>query len=369
MAITTVGLNDAKAVKRWSAKLMVDIGKKAYFTKKFMGDGPDSPYPIQRLTDLESEAGDQISFDLSMQLKQEPTEGDDTLEGNEEALIDFTDTVYIDQARHGVNAGGRMTRKRTLHNLRTIARNRLSDYWSRVFDEQFFMYLSGGPNTSDKSANYIFKASYTGRGNNAFTAPDADHIVYGDGTTKATVTAAGVVTADLISKVKTKADVQGGGSDGLSELRPIMVEGEEHHCLVMHPWSAFDLRTASGASNWLELQKAAAGATGNKSAIFKGALGLHDGVVLHSHKSVIRYGDYGAGSNVDASRALFLGAQAGVIAFGSPGSGLRFDWHEETDDRGNQLVVTSNVIFGIKKCQFNSDDFGIISVDVAAAAP
>jgi hypothetical protein len=46
--------------------------------------------------------------------------------------------------RGGVNAGGRMTRKRTLYDLREIAK-RESEYWARVFDELLFMYLLGQP--------------------------------------------------------------------------------------------------------------------------------------------------------------------------------------------------------------------------------
>lgn len=369
MAITTVGTNDPKAVKRYSAMLMVDIGRESYFTSTMMGEGADAPLPIQRLTELESAAGDKISFDLSMQLKQRPTPGDDRLEGREEKLIDYTDEVYIDQLRHGVNCGGRMSRKRTLHDLRQIGRARLREYWARVFDELIFMYLSGGPNTSEYSGNYIFDETYTGHAGNAFQAPDSDHIVYGDGSGKGSLTTGGTMTANLISEVMTKAEVQGGGSDGLSELRPIRVSGQSHHVLLMHPWAKYDLRTAAGASNWLEIQKAAAGAVGNKSPIFTGAMGMHDGVILHSHKSCIRYHDYGVGGDVDATRALFMGAQAAVLAFGSPGNGFRFDWIEDTDDRQNQLVVTSACMLGCKKVQFNSKDFGMFSVDVAAAAP
>jgi N4-gp56 family major capsid protein len=95
--------------------------------------------------------------------------------------------------------------------------------------------------------------------------------------------------------------------------------------------------------------------------------------VLHKHRAVIRYSDYGAGLNVAASRALFLGKQAGVLAFGSEGSGLRFGWHEESRDNGNQAVITTSSIFGTKKTAFTIDgtsrDFGVISIDVAAADP
>lgn len=367
MAQTIVGLNDAKAVKKWSGELAVDTARKSYFNKKFMGVGPQSGMPIQLITALENDAGDNITYDLSLQLRMAPIEGDAILEGNEENLNFYSDSLYIDQARQGVNVGGKMTRKRTLHDLRAVAKARQSEYWSRMFDELFFMYLSGarGVNT-----DFIFPVGYTGRANNAFSAPDATHLMFQGSVTKATLASTNKMDLASIDRALTKARVMGGGTTGVPQIQPIMVEGEEHYVLVMSPWQEYDLRTSStSAGSWLDIQKAAAAAEGRKSPIFKGALGMYNDVVLHTHKAVIRFSDYGSGGNVAAARALFLGEQAAVCAFGSSGSGMRFDWHEEMEDRGNQLVVTTSSIFGIKKCTFNSLDFGVIALDTAAADP
>lgn len=370
MAQTIVGLNDAKAVKRFSAFLAHDTARKSYFNKKFMGEGEEAEAPIQLLRKLENEAGEQVSYDLVMQLKMEPVEGDNTLEGKEEDLSFYSDSVYIDQARGGVNTGGRMTRKRTIHDLRKIARVKQSDWWSRVFDELLFMYLSGARGVN---SDFIFGTGYTGRANNAFVAPDSSHIIYGDGSSKATLTASGKMSTTVIERAVTKASTLGGGSSGIPALSPIMVDGEEHYVMLMHEFSAYDLRTSTSTGQWLDIQKAAAGAEGRNSPIFKGSLGKLNNVVLHSHRAVIRFSDYGAGSNVAAARALFLGRQAGVCAFGNSGSGLRFGWHEESRDNGNQAVITTSSIFGIKKTAFTiagtSRDFGLLSVDVAAADP
>ena len=93
--------------------------------------------------------------------------------------------------------------------------------------------------------------------------------------------------------------------------------------------------------------------------------------ILHSHESVIGFSDYGAGSpgTLPARRALMFGRQAGVMAFGSPGDGMRFSWHEELEDRGNQLIVGSDTIVGVKKSRFNSKDFGVLAIDTHAANP
>lgn len=84
MSKTIVGLNDPKAVRKFSQALFVDVGRTSYFNKKFVGVGTEAQTPIQRLTSLENEAGDSISYDLVMQLRGSPTEGDAILEGNEE---------------------------------------------------------------------------------------------------------------------------------------------------------------------------------------------------------------------------------------------------------------------------------------------
>lgn len=367
MAKTIIGLNDAKAVKKFSVGLAVDTAKKGYFSKKFMGKGEEASMPIQMLPHLESDAGEQITYDLSLQLKMEPVEGDDILEGKEEDLKFYTDNVYIDQARCGVNTGGRMTRKRTLHDLRVVARRRQSDWWARCFDELFFMYLSGA---RGMNGGFLFPLAYTGRANNAFTAPDTDHIIYSGGAvSKADLDATDKISAGVIDRCVARATMMGGGTEEVPQIQPIMIDGEEHYVLVMTPWDEYNLRVETGAAGWLEMQKAAAGAEGRKSPIFKGGLGMHNNVVLHSHKSAIRFTDYGAGANVAASRSLFLGEQAAVCAFGSPGTNLRFDWNEETRDNGNQVVITTNSIFGVKKTTYNSKDYGVIAVESAAADP
>lgn len=260
-----------------------------------------------------------------------------------------------------------MTQKRTLHDLRKVAKSRQSEYWARLFDEQFFMYLSGARGVN---ADYIFPTSYTGRANNAFNAPDSDHLLYGGAaSSKATVAATDKMDLTLIDKAKTRASMMGGGTEGKPQVQPIMVDGEEHFVVVMNPWQEYDVRTNSGTGQWLDIQKAATTAEGKANPIFRGSLGMYNNVVLHSHKAVVRFDDYGSGNNVKAARALFLGEQAGVCAFGSPGTGMRFDWHEEMQDRGNQVVITTSSIFGVKKTRFNSMDFGLISLDTAAKDP
>ena len=377
MARTIVGVNDAKSVKRWAGLLAYDTSQKSYFNQRFMGRGAEAEVPIQILADLETDAGEQIAYDLLAELKMAPVEGEDILEGKEESQKFYTDTIYIDQARCGVNTGGRMTRKRTLHNLREKAKRQQSGWWGRLQDELLFIYLSGarGVNT-----NFLLPLGYTGRANNALVAPDSNHLMYGgNATAKTNMTgeAAGVTGSDafdlrLIDRAKTKADSQGGGATGIPVLQPCKIDGNETFVCVMHTFQEDDLRANTATGQWMDIQKAAAGAEGRNSPLFKGALGMYRGCILHSHRNVIRFSDYGVGANIEAARALFLGSQAAVMAFGSPGTNLRYDWHEETRDNGDKVVISTSSIFGVKKVSFNTDvgmqDFGVIALDTAAAS-
>ena len=363
MASTIVPFGDPKAQKKWSGQLFVDILQKSYFDRKFVGT--DDNAPIQRLTELESGPGDKVSFDLSVQLRGKPTYGDNRADGNEEQLKFFTDEVLIDQMRHPVSAGGRMTRKRTAHDLRKIAKNRLSDYWAKFIDELHFIYLSGARGINE---DYIEATDWTGHAGNPIQAPDSGHLLFGgSATAKNTLTATDTMSRALIEKAAVKARMMRSLDPNAANMMPVMINGEAHYVCVMSPFQEYDMRTRD-AAGWLEIQKAATTAEGKNNPIFKGGLGMINNVVLHSHESVVRFNDYGAGSNVKAARALFMGRQAGVVAYGTEG-GLRYTWKEEMKDYDNEPTVIAGTILGVKKSRFNGKDFGILSLDTAAKDP
>ena len=97
MATTEFGVNDPLAVKVWSKKLSSEAYRKT-FIGKFIGKGEDSL--IQEKVDLKKSAGDKITCGLNIQLTGEGIQGDATLEGNEEALEFYDDSLFVNQLRH-----------------------------------------------------------------------------------------------------------------------------------------------------------------------------------------------------------------------------------------------------------------------------
>jgi N4-gp56 family major capsid protein len=364
MTQTTIPFGDPRAMLRWANILSVDALSKSYFSKKFVGTDENSV--IQQKTELESDAGDKVFFNLSVQLKGRPTPGDQRVKGREENLRFYTDAVQIDQLRHPVSAGGRMTRKRTAHDLRKVAKDRLGDYWSEYLDQFMFIYLAGARGINQ---DFYEPLDYTGFASNPLQAPDSQHQIYGGAaTSKASLIASDVMSRDLVEKANTTAGMIRALDPDASNMVPVSMDGESRYILLMSLYQEYTIRTTTTGSGWLEIQKAAAGKEGNNSKLFQGSLGMINNVILHSHKSVVRFSDYGAGSNLPASRALFMGRQAGVVAYGTPG-GARFMWEEEIDDYGNEPVVVAGLIFGFKKTRFNNRDFGVMSIDTSSPTP
>lgn len=361
MPQTLVNSGDVKAIKKWSASLAKAVNAKSYWGRRFVGRSED--YIVQQLTDLESDAGELIQYDLVMDLNGQPTVGDDRLKGKEENLRFFSDQVLIDQQRKAVSGGARMARKRTRHSLPDLAKDRGSDYWARWNDGMLTIYLSGARGVD---GNLKQPLTWTGHAQNPLQAPDADHIVYGgSATSKASLTASDKVTRLLIERLQTYASMIRSVSEDNINLNPVSIDGDDYFVFLMNPYCAFDLRTGD-TTGWLEMNKALVQGGDRSNPIFKSGLGMLADTVLHKHSSVVRFSDYGAGSNVLAARNLFLGRQAGVIAYGGS-QGARYQWIEEKDDYDNVTGIASGCILGVKKTRFNGRDFGVIAADTAAA--
>jgi N4-gp56 family major capsid protein len=369
MTSTVIPVNDAKAVNRWSASLFVDIARESFYDNTMVGQGENAMAPFIALTDLESKAGDTIKYDLNLQLKGRPVHGDTRITGTEEGLRFASDEVKIDLIGKSVSAGRTMSQKRTLHSLRSVGRDRQRDYWARLGDEYKSIYLSGARGINE---DFVEGTDFTGFAGNAIAAPSASHHLFGGSATAFNgITSADVFDLRVIDRAKAISKTMGGGSTNIPRIRPMKFNGKERFVCVMHPFQEYSLRTSTATSQWLDIQKAAAGAEGQASPIFRGGLGMYNDTVLQVHDTVIRFNTAGASTDLPAARALFMGRQAGVIAWGSPGSGQRIKWREDLEDRGRELVITAEQIIGVKKTRFTVDgtarDFGVMAIDTYAA--
>lgn len=132
MSKTEFGVNHPLAVKVWSKSLAAEAFRRTYIGK-FIGQDEDSL--IMEKVDLKKSAGDKITCGLNVQLQGDGVQGDATLEGNEEALQFYDDSLFIDQLRHATRTKGRMTEQRVPYNLRNVSKNRLADWAAQRMDQ------------------------------------------------------------------------------------------------------------------------------------------------------------------------------------------------------------------------------------------
>lgn len=346
MAVTSYGVNNPLAVKLWAKKLFVEALKETFL---YRFTGSDSGSIIQIKPETNKGAGDRITQGLRMQLTGDGVQGDGTLEGNEEALTTYTDNIFIDQLRHAVRSAGKMSEQRVPFSVRAEAKDGLKDWWADRIDTWGFNQLCG----------YTAQTDTRFTGNQAAIAPDATHQMWVGGVANdQLLTSANVFNLNYIDRCVERALT-------LSPMiRPVMVNGEKKYVMFLHPYQVYDLRTTTSDGQWLDIQKAAmTGGQITKNPIYTGALGEYNGVILHQATRVTQ----GVNSSTNAAittvrRAVFCGAQAGLMGYGQDSSDGEMSWVEELFDYGNQLGVSAGMIAGLKKTRFNSLDFSTIVV-------
>lgn len=344
MAKTNFAVNDPLSNKLWAKKLFAEALKATRFSQ-FVGDGSSSL--VQRKDETSKAAGDKITVGLRMQLTGEGIQGDQVLEGNEESLVTYSDSVLLDQLRHAVRTAGEMSQQRVPFSVRAESMSGLRDWWAGRLDECFFNQLAG---------NTAYSSSQTTRtGNNATIAPSTTRIVVANNNdAEVSLTTTAVLKLTDIDRLVTKAKT------ATPLIRPIRTDGEDLYVMFIHPQTSYQLRRdASTAGNFIDIQKAAMqGGKISDNPIFTGASWMYNNVVVHESVRVPL-----VPSQTAYYRNIFCGAQAMLLAFGQRKGGDAegpSSWDEESFDYGNQLGVGGSMIFGMKKTVFNSVDFATI---------
>lgn len=365
---TQVLPNDPSAVKAWASKVALDTRKKTFFNGMTGDEG--SAMPVIRKTDLESGPGDQVTTTLIAKIRAKPIEGQEKLAGRAQKLSSFTHKMLIDKHRQAINVGDVMDQKRVRWNIADQARDRLSDYLAEIYDEQVTMTASGSRGIGNEVQHYPL--GYGGFPN-AFVAPDAQHIVYFDGSraNAAAMTAADKLSTNVIDKLVVKAKRQiGGQPDQAVKMVPVDADGQKAFIYLTGVEGMYDLRREIGEAGWLAVEKAKATAVGAKSPIFQGGSALYNGVVLDESQTIVKFDNTAAGGSYGTAnimRSLFLGANAVAVAQGtkSQKDGMRYELTEDDEDYGEEGIIIVRMIAGFSKPRYQNMDFGVIANDIS----
>lgn len=370
---------DANRQELWRKELFKDVIDGMYFTQnELMGEGDNNI--VQTFSELKKSHGDTITVPLTAKLNGSGITGDAELEGNEEAISSYSDSILIDQVRNAVRLTGKLDSQKNSYDMYMDAKEKLSVWAQEFLERQIFMKLGGVSATTltdETGAVYSARATWsntpdaipsaTEAGNTGvdytYRYINADASAGLDG-----IAATDVLTTALISKAKMVAKLAS------PSVRPLRINGQDFYVMFIHPKQAWDLKNAS-SSVWAQAQREA-DVRGEKNRIFTGSLGVWDGVILFEHEYVPMLTGNGssvvfssgnttyAPNGVSVYRALLCGRQAVGAAFTSES----FKMQEETFDYGNKKGVATGIIGGVQKMNFNGKNYGVVTVDTGATA-
>jgi N4-gp56 family major capsid protein len=345
-----IASGSAQSVILWSRMAMIEAMNQT-FIARFLGEGPQALF--QRVMDLSRERGDEVRYDLLIQLANAGVVGNTVLKGAEQTLTYQQQGVKVNQLRQGLG-NYTLSQQRTIHDLRSDSLRNLTDWAARWIDAAAATWLSGfesatvGGFTNFGGVGNVFQGFFGG----AVTAQDTDHTVDGS---------AGAFTPALIDRAIHKAKTL------TPPIQPVRVDGDDWYVMFLHPRAAHSLRRDT---EWTQAQRDA-NIRGRDNPIYTGAFGSWNGALLHEWNFL----PTDAAATPDKNYSVLCGRQSLVIAFGNAipslnqvaaqsdtPNGVPFYWGEELDDYGARFGVSLSAIFGMIRTIFNAKSFASIAV-------
>lgn len=384
MATTIFDVNDPLAVQLWARVLDVELTRST-IAHRLIGTDRYNSVIVER-DEMHAQAGHQLTYGLRRQLTGAGQIGENTLKGNTEEIDRDRDVILVNQLRHGVGIRGSMSQQRVPFKIRDEGKSALRDWGSTRIDVSLFNQLGGNVYQNDEGATAPSGMEYRYTGMQAAVAPDSAHnIIAGAGatTTEALLNsdATGVMALGLVS------DCVALSSTMDIPIHPVKLGELECYAVVVHPYQARQLKNLVTETDWAKAQLAAMqGGQITRNPIFTGALGMWDNCVLMQSANVPAFDDtnavaaryrtsIAATARDKVARALFLGANAGCIAFGRSseyvGGDVRWKWTEVLEDHENELEIGIAVIWGAKKTRYigMATDYGVITISTYSPAP
>lgn len=410
---TSIPYGSALAVKTLSAAAFAQAQKRPSLRKNLTGPAPkqadaeanlrgqSSPdMPIVQIRDLVKNAGDHVSADLFNIITGKPVMGDKKLAGKLMELTFSSMDVRINQWRGGVDGGGRMTQKRTKHNLRGIGMSNLTGWASRLEDQVSLVHLAG-QRGSQLTKDWVVPLD---------TDPDFQDIMVNAPKTPSFgryftagggIDPSGIGTTDFLSLEeidRAKAMIE----DMDFPLQPIklagdvMADDEPMYLLLVTARQWHYIQKNTSGQVWRTFlqnawNRASSFESGKKHPLFTGEPGMWNNILIRKIGRSIRFnpGDSvkyysnsttetaaAVAANITVERALLLGAQAMIDAYGADtDSGTHYRYFERlvAEDHNNSVECSISGIGGKAKVRFTIDgapvDHGVMAIDSYAPAP
>lgn len=366
--------------QKWSKK-DYEMSFAANPLKPFMGTGDNAI--IQVASDFLKDKGDKLTFALRA-LDNSDGQGDDgTYEGNEQKMTFYDMSVQLHERGNSWLLAGNMTEQSAYDDLRKKARTTATEWVGRIQSADLVSSLSGlatmalpgrvtgavasGISTVDQTAISNKKDGLRHFCGGQTTDGTLDRV--DDDASIGSTAGKHLFGTKVIEQVKRMArtDIDSSGSP-ISPLRPVYVNGTPYYILFI---SSLQEKALRAESAWLSAVQSAE-VRGKQNPIFYAVDYVWNNVLvkvtdlIHSRtgaggSTAPEYFESGddVASGVTVHRALFCGAQAGVLGWGKMPV-----WTDGYQDwQKTKFGTHTNMIYGVKKTSFNNQEFGCITID------
>lgn len=369
--------------------------------------------PFVRVTDLSSDPkGDKVTVDAFDVVGGKPIMGDRNAEGRGQKLSSSSFEAKIDLATFAIDAGGKMSRQRTRHDLRRMAKAEAAAYFPRFAWQRALTHVAGARGNQAGASWDVPLASDADFAEimvNPVKAPTYNRhlVVNGSVLTRGGLQLASMGTAD-VWKLAILDHLAALLDAAETRLPPPKITGDEQASdsplkgiLMLPPGAYNDLITdiSSTTSNLRAYQAAALERAkyAKNHPIFLGEAGIWRGILVKKMDHAIRFNasdsyQYIAVANrltetettgtVSASlstthhaeRGVLLGAQALARVEGASNSGVQAALIENTYNAGRNYEYFAEYMAGEAKFRFkfkneNGDseptDNGVYVIDAA----
>lgn len=328
-------------VQRWSDSFFVEWLRSTQFSSH-MGTSEESV--IQVIENLMKESGDRITVSMVTRLTGAGVEGDDTLEGNEEDLDNYSHQITVNQVRNAVRVA-RMAQMRTNIDFMKAAKPALKGWLEELTRDKIIAALMS-PNVDGKTAY----ADCSEAQKDAWLVANADRILFGSAKANS-----GSDHSAALSNVDSTDDKMSPGVISLAKrmakllttrkIRPLKVDGAGELLILYTQSYAFrDLKNDSNYTTYLR----DAEMRGKNNPLFQDGDLYWDGVLIREIPEIPVISGVGA-SSIDVAPNFLCGAQTVGVAFAQ-----RSKFEVEERDYKNKRGVAVGEVRGIEKLMFNS---------------
>lgn len=388
-----LSVNHPSARKYWSSVLSLSSFQNSEFYKmgllKAKGEGDESAV-IVKMDELVAgkkdgkRSGYEIDYDLEGPLFIKPTAGDNPIKGKEAKLSLFTDKIQINQDRVSIIDDGKFADGLVPYEFRERAKNRLSnEQWPLYFDERVIAKLAGAlgdgtwqtiDNTKPTASARDIDGSVSSDGND-LRAPSSNRVVYGNNkASQSLITTSDLLSLDVIDQAILAGVRPAANLTNRRIVPPVMIGGRRAYVMLVD-YVVLQAMNANTSGRFYDIERAKVQGGMKDSQlldftayVYKSPMGVD--VYLIAHPNLVKFSAATTGGQ-KVVRNLLLGQSALRVAYGREAKDIpQFSWHEETDDRGNQLVVTTGTTIGFQKCAYTTselgttrEDWGVIAVD------